>query len=110
VDVELCVNKCNSNYVLVVPEGPQEDLYRKWSLQYTPHGHKQHKYKSKAKAYGSHAEHSYCRPVNQHWDACAPLRRLSLAQANPPGAGLVTYRRTVQVSWIEDMEPKVPQQ
>jgi len=47
--------------------------------------------------------------VNQHWDACAPLRRLSLVQANPSGAGLVTHRRTVQVSWIEVVEPKVPQ-
>jgi len=26
--------------------------------------------------------------VNQHWDACAPLRRLSLVLANPPGAGI----------------------
>jgi len=42
---------------------------------------------SKSKAYGSHAEHSYCRPVNQHWDACAPLRFLSLVQANLPRAG-----------------------
>jgi len=43
--------------------------------------------------------------VNQHWDACAPLRHLSLVQANPPGAGLVTHRRTVQVSWREVAEP-----
>jgi len=40
--------------------------------------------------------------VNQHWDACAPL---SLVQANPPGAGLVTHRRTVQVSQIEIAGP-----
>ena len=46
---------------------------------------------SKSKAYGSHAKHSYCRPVNQHWDAYAPLRHLSLVQANPLGAGLVTH-------------------
>ena len=26
--------------------------------------------------------------ITKHWDACAPLRRLSLVQANPPGAGL----------------------
>jgi len=38
----------------------------------------------------------YCRPVNQHWDACAPLRHFNLVQAYPPGAGLVTHRRTVQ--------------
>jgi len=42
-----------------------------------------------SKAYGSHAKHSYCCPVNQHWDACAPLRDSSFVQANPPGAGLV---------------------
>ena len=36
-------------------------------------------------------------------------RHLSLEQANPHGAGLVTCRRTVQVSWREVMEPKVPQ-
>ena len=28
---------------------------------------------------------------------------------NPPGAGLVTRRRTVQVSQIEVVEPKAPQ-
>jgi len=33
----------------------------------------------------------------------------SLVQANPLGAGLVTCRRTVQVSWREVTEPKVPQ-
>jgi len=30
--------------------------------------------------------------------------------ANPPGVGLVTSRRAVQVSWIEIAELKVPQQ
>ena len=30
-----------------------------------------------------------------HWDACAPL---SLVQANPPGVGLVTGRRT---GWVQ---------
>ena len=63
----------------------------------------------KPKAYGSHVKLSRCRQVNQHWDACAPLRHLSLVQANSPGAGLVTRRRTVQVSQIEVVEPKVPQ-
>ena len=63
-------------------------------------------HKAKPKVYGSHG---YCRPVNQHWDACAPLRHLSLVQENPPGEGLVTRRRTVQVSWREVAEPKVPQ-
>jgi len=48
--------------------------------------------------------------VNQHWDACAPLRHLSLVQANPPGAGIVTNRRPAQVSWKEVAEPRVPQQ
>ena len=27
-----------------------------------------------------------------------------MQQANPPGAGLVTHRRTVQVSWREEVE------
>jgi len=36
----------------------------------------------------------------------APLRHSSLVQQNPPGAGLVTHRRTVQVSWIEIAESK----
>ena len=66
-------------------------------------------HKSKSKAYGSHAKHSYCCPVNRHWDANAPLRHSSLVQANPPRAGLVTRRRTIQVSQIEVAEPKVPQ-
>jgi len=40
----------------------------------------------------------------------APLRYvLKPCAANPPGAGLVTRRRAVQVSWIEITEPKVPQ-
>ena len=47
-----------------------------------------------SKAYGSHTKHSYCHPANQDWDACAPLRRLSLVQANPSGAGIVTHRRS----------------
>jgi len=64
---------------------------------------------TQSKAYGSHAKHSYCCPVNQHWDACVPLGHYSLVQANPPGTGLVTHRRTVQVSQIEVKEPKVPQ-
>ena len=63
-----------------------------------------------SKAYGSHANHSYCHPMNQHWGACAPLRHLSLVQANPPVAGLVTCGRIVQVSQIEVAEPKAPQQ
>ena len=63
-----------------------------------------------SKAYSSHVKHSHCRPVNQHWDGCAPLRHSSLVQANLPGAGLVTRRRTVQVSQLEVVEPKVPQQ
>ena len=62
-----------------------------------------------SKAYGSNVRHGYFRPVNQHWDACAPLRHLCLVQANPPGAELVTCSRTVQVSWRKVMEPKVPQ-
>ena len=61
----------------------------------------------KSKAYSNHAKHSYFLPVNQHWDASAPLRHSSLAQTNPSGAGLVTHRRTVQVSQIEVIEPKV---
>jgi len=48
--------------------------------------------------------------VNQHWDACAPLRHLGLVEAYRPGAGLVTHRGTVQVSWRGVVEPKVPQQ
>jgi len=32
--------------------------------------------------------------VNQHWGACSPLGHLSPVQANPPGEGLVTCRRT----------------
>ena len=60
------------------------------------------------KAY-NHAKHNYCCPAGQYWDACAPLRCLSLVQANPPRAGLVTHRRTVQVSRREVVEPKVPQ-
>ena len=43
--------------------------------------------KQKQSLYGSHAKHSYCCPTNQHWDVCAPLRHLSLVQANPPRAG-----------------------
>ena len=38
------------------------------------------------------------------------VRHSSLVQANPPGVGLVTRRRTVQVSQLEVVEPKVPQQ
>ena len=37
--------------------------------------------------------------IDQHWDACALLRRLSLVQENPPGTGLATHRSTVQISW-----------
>ena len=59
--------------------------------------HHMHTKQSKSKAHSSHTKHSYCHPTNQHWDACAPLRLLSLVQANPPGGGLVTHRRTVQV-------------
>ena len=58
--------------------------------------------KAKNKAYGSHAKHSYCCPVNH---ACAPLRHSSLVQANTPGAGLVTRRKTVQVLQKEVAEP-----
>ena len=36
----------------------------------------------------------------------APLRHSSLLKANPPGAGLVTRRRIVQVSWRKVMEAK----
>jgi len=39
--------------------------------------------------------------VSQHWNACAPLRHLSLVKENTLGAGLVTHRRTLQVSWRE---------
>jgi len=62
-----------------------------------------------SKVYGSYVKHGYCYPVNEHWDACAPLRHSSLVQANPSGAGLVTHRRTVQVSQIEVKEPEVSQ-
>ena len=68
-----------------------------------------HTHTIQSKAYGSHVKHSHCHPANQHWDACAPLRHSSLVQANPPGAGLVTRRRTVQVSQLVVVEPKVPQ-
>ena len=34
------------------------------------------------------------RQIGVNWDACAPLRHLSLVQANPPGAGPVTHRRS----------------
>jgi len=34
---------------------------------------------------------------------------LEPSAANPPGAGLVIHRRTVQVSQIEVAEPKAPQ-
>ena len=44
-----------------------------------------HTQSKQSKAYGSHAKHSYCHPVNQHW---VPLRHLSLVQTNPVGAGL----------------------
>ena len=44
--------------------------------------------RTQSKAYGSHAKHSYCRSVNQHWDSCAPLRHSSLVQTNPTGASL----------------------
>jgi len=37
------------------------------------------------------------------------LCTIQILEANP-GAGLVTRRRTVQVSWIEVVEPKVAQQ
>jgi len=63
-----------------------------------------HTKQKQSKAYGSHAEHGYF-PVNQYWDACAPLKHLSLVKANPPGAGLVTRRRTVQVAWKDVAEP-----
>ena len=62
-----------------------------------------------SKANGNRMKHGYCHPANQFWDTCVTLRRLSLVQANLPGAGLVTRRRTVQVSWREVVGPKVPQ-
>jgi len=46
-------------------------------------------------------------PVKQHWNSFALLRHLSLVLANPPTAGLVTHRRTVQVYGREVMEPRV---
>ena len=73
------------------------------------HTHAHARTHTQSKASSSHAKHSYCCPVNQHWDVCAPLRNLSLVQENPPGAELVTRRRNVQVSWREVTEPKVPQ-
>ena len=38
------------------------------------------------------------------------IQTLEPSAANPPGAGLVTCRRTVQVSQIEVSEPKALQQ
>jgi len=48
------------------------------------------------KAFGR--KYSYFHPMNQHWGACSPLRRLSLVQENLPGTGLETHRKTIQVS------------
>ena len=50
------------------------------------HVHNTHTRTKKAKPlHGSHVKHSYCHPANEHWDVRAPLRHLSLVQANPPG-------------------------
>ena len=38
--------------------------------------------------------HSYCHPVYQYWDVCTTQTFKSCA-GNPPGAGLVAYRKTV---------------
>ena len=35
--------------------------------------------------------------IAMHWDVYALLRHLSLVQVNPPGAGLVTHKRTARV-------------
>jgi len=43
-------------------------------------------------------------------EAAHPAQVLEPCVANPPGAGLVTCRRAVQVSWIEITESEVPQQ
>ena len=46
-------------------------------------------HKAKSKVYESLRQpcktQIYCRPANQHWDACVPLRCLSLVQKDPPG-------------------------
>jgi len=46
--------------------------------------------------------------MNQCWDTCTPDTACSLVQANPPEAGLVAHRRTIQVSQREATELEVP--
>ena len=67
---------------------------------------------AQSKASGSPAKHSYCHPVNHHWDSCAPLRHLSLLQANSPGAELITCRRAIHPGVMERSRGtlEVPQQ
>ena len=68
-----------------------------------------HMHTHKNKPYGSHAKHSfnYCLSVKQHWDAYAPLEHLSFVQANPPGEGLVTNRRSIQVPYERLQSPEL---
>jgi len=81
-------------------------------IHYTTDTHRHtntHMHTHKNKPYGSHAKHSfnYCLSVNQHWDAYAPLEHLSLVQANPPGEGLVTHRRSIQVPYERLRNPEL---
>ena len=65
-----------------------------------------HTHIKQGKAYGRHVKME--KPPSE-----PALRFLSTIQAlevNPSGAGLVTHRSTVQVSWRETAKPEVPQQ
>ena len=52
--------------------------------------------------------YSSCKP-SDNTGMPGTTQTLEPSAANPPGAGLVTRRRTVRVSQIEVEEPKVPQ-
>jgi len=97
------------NLTLVITGQLAKSSLRNPSCMYGTRKVHTHTHTHTSKVYSSHMKHSYCCPVNQHWDAYTPLRHLNFVQANPLGARLVTRRRTVQVSWREVAEPKVPQ-
>ena len=68
-----------------------------------------HKSQKKSKQSLRQPLQNCCCPVNQHWMP-GTTQTLKLCAANPPGAGLATHRRAVQVSRIEMAEPEIPQQ
>ena len=67
-----------------------------------------HTHTRQSKAYGSHNTVIAAQYTNTGMPGTTQPFKPSVA--NPLRAGLVTHRRTVQVSWLEVTEPVVPQQ